>query len=356
MKSIAVEVTARCNQKCSYCYNPWRGDGGAAVGELESPRLLSLLDRVLSTEALQSVTLTGGDPFMRRDIHRIIDFINARGVPVTLITNGGLVSAGTAERLAAQRVNAVQITLAGADEDMHDDVCGRGSHARAIEAIRNLVAAGVTATGSYLCTRSNWAQADAVFERFAGLGVREIAFNRFSPAGYSTAVIEKLMPTLSQVVAALEAAERAARQFSLRIVCTMPIPPCVVDYDVYPSIEFGQCSAGDPEGEAAIGPDGRVRLCTLQSDVAGDLATATLGEIVQRAGAKFRAQIPDYCRGCPASDICLGGCGAASQWVLGSARELDPFVAQHATPQFWERVRSRFEESKVNVGKLRVGS
>ena len=29
MNSVAVELTARCNQKCTYCYNAWRDDGGA---------------------------------------------------------------------------------------------------------------------------------------------------------------------------------------------------------------------------------------------------------------------------------------------------------------------------------------
>ena len=30
--SLAIELTAFCNQRCDYCYNAWREDGGASLG------------------------------------------------------------------------------------------------------------------------------------------------------------------------------------------------------------------------------------------------------------------------------------------------------------------------------------
>jgi MoaA/NifB/PqqE/SkfB family radical SAM enzyme len=31
LSSIAIELTASCNQKCDYCYNEWREDGGKTL-------------------------------------------------------------------------------------------------------------------------------------------------------------------------------------------------------------------------------------------------------------------------------------------------------------------------------------
>jgi MoaA/NifB/PqqE/SkfB family radical SAM enzyme len=58
MDSVAIELTARYNQKCTYCYNAWRSDGGGAMGELSNQQLLaSPWDSYISAGA--PVTLWG---------------------------------------------------------------------------------------------------------------------------------------------------------------------------------------------------------------------------------------------------------------------------------------------------------
>ena len=124
MSSIAVELTARCNQKCTYCYNAWRDDGGAAMGELDHDTLMGLLDKLLDENELEYVTLTGGEPFVRKDIHRIIDHLNDRGKGVVIISNGGMIQPDTIEALKGQWIHYIQITLAGANAETHDAVAG----------------------------------------------------------------------------------------------------------------------------------------------------------------------------------------------------------------------------------------
>ena len=48
--------------------------------------------------------------------------------------------------------------------------------------------------------------------------------------------------------------------------------------------------------------------------------------------------IPAFCEACPHREGCLGGCGAAAEWVFGRADELDPFLAQHVMVDFPKRV------------------
>jgi pyruvate-formate lyase-activating enzyme len=131
-----------CNLHCDYCC--------VAAGPRAEPRWLPA-DRIraLAGEAavagLERVFLTGGEPALRPDLPELIEFITDR-LPLTLLTNAMLLRGPRWERLrplvAAGRPVAFQVSLDSADPDLHDLHRGRGAHARALEGIRTLLAAG----------------------------------------------------------------------------------------------------------------------------------------------------------------------------------------------------------------------
>ena len=47
LPSISIELTPRCNQRCIYCYNPWRGAPSPATEEMDTGQVCELIDRVL---------------------------------------------------------------------------------------------------------------------------------------------------------------------------------------------------------------------------------------------------------------------------------------------------------------------
>ena len=63
--SVAIETTAHCQQKCSYCYNAWREDNGAGFEAGTQAKMLARVDKLLTTLDVDHVTVTGGEPFAR---------------------------------------------------------------------------------------------------------------------------------------------------------------------------------------------------------------------------------------------------------------------------------------------------
>jgi radical SAM protein with 4Fe4S-binding SPASM domain len=347
LRSLAWELTPRCNQRCLYCYNPWRSDSARATEELSTDEICGLVDRVLEDAELQHLTLTGGEPLMRRDLPEIMDHVNGCGLPVVLISNGELIDEEAAEMLADRDVRYVQVTFAGPDAGTHDALCGTGSFRGASRGVTRLVAAGVPVGGSFLCTRENSLVARATLEWMYRHGVRShFAFNRFNPSGCGAEHLRRLLPTRSNVLSSLEQAERFAAAHEVTIHCTMPIPQCMIDEQDYPRVRFGQCSAGTDRGEYAIDPRGRLKLCTLQRQTIGSLLEYRLADLIaDRSSARFRASIPVFCEPCPHRTGCLGGCGAAAEWTFGDPAQLDPFLAQHVMPDFAERMIDRHNAS-----------
>lgn len=263
-RSLAVELTSSCNQTCGYCYNAWREDGGREVGALSTDALIAALDRLLTNVELDHVTFTGGEPFSRRDLFDILEVCRARGVRFQMISNGGLITDDLATRVARYRPLSVQVTLNAPDAVLHDEIVGGSGHfdrtLRGIAALRN---AGVRVVGCVVVSRKNAHVVGPTLDLFASIGVREISFSRFSPSGYATKQLAELLPSRSEIVRALAAAEDRAARHALTVRSTMPIPPCVVEYGEYPHVSFGQCPIGTDAQELVLGPRGEIRACTL---------------------------------------------------------------------------------------------
>ncbi|MCB9703855.1 MAG: radical SAM protein [Myxococcales bacterium] len=337
--SLAIELTSHCNQRCSYCYNAWREDNGREVGALRSAELLALIERALDEVDFQHVTLTGGEPLARADLFQVLDLCRRRGVGIQMISNGALVDDAKAARLAEYPIHFIQITLNGVERELHNAHVGGDHFDATIAGIGALRRHGVAVAGCVVVTRRNAGQVGAILDRFAELDVRCVALSRFSPAGFAASHVAALLPSRGDVIGALAEAERRGAA-GMDIQVTMPVPPCVVEHADYPHVRFGECPIGTEAQEFALGPRGELRSCTLHAEVLGDARTTSLAVLVEApAVAGYRDVTPEFCAPCPHRRRCVGGCGAAAASVLGDARGLDPFVAQHVDDAFAARLR-----------------
>lgn len=353
-RSLAVELTSACNQKCTYCYNAWREDGGREVGALSTESLVALLDRILANVPLDHVTFTGGEPFSRRDLFEILDVCRVRGVPFQMISNGGLITDELARRVAEYGPLSIQVTLNAPEPGLHDELVGGSGHFdRTLRGVDALHGAGVRVVGCVVVSRRNAHLVGETLDLFASIGVRSISFSRFSPSGYATGQLAELLPSRSEIVRALDAAEERAIRHRLTLRSTMPIPPCVVEHDDYPHVSFGNCPIGTELQELVLGPRGEIRACTLHQSSTGmpaDVADHALDALLRTPG--YRDVTPEFCKPCPHLPACLGGCGAAAVAVTGT-HGLDPFVAQHVDDELAGRLtRERAARDLVPASSL----
>jgi len=338
--ALAVELTSHCNQHCGYCYNDWRADNGKTVGALSTDTLRQRLAQALKEVEFDHVTLTGGEPFARKDIFNILDVCKAADVPVHFISNGGLITESIAQRLRDYAIVAIQITLNGPTPEVHHAHVG-GNHWQAtLEGIAHLRHHAVPVSGSIVITRKNATLVGETLDLFHELGVTSIALSRFSPAGFAARNVAELLASRSEMINALTQAQVRGQQ-GMDLQVTMPVPLCVIDHADFPNIRFGGCPIGTEMQEFVLGPQGEVRLCTLHKEHLGNTRDTSFATLVNAPQvAAYRDVVPEFCAPCPHQRDCLGGCGAAAASVLGDARRLDPFVAQHVDAAFSQRLQA----------------
>ncbi len=339
--SIAIEVTGHCNQKCDYCYNEWREDNGASVSGADTQKLLGRVTRVLDALDLDHVTVTGGEPFARKDVFQLFDLVRARGVGIQIISNGGLVTDAIAERLAPYGIRYVQVTLNGPDAALHEEHVGDGHFQPTLDGIAALRRHGVPVVGCIVVTKKNAARVAETLELWRSLGVMQISLSRFSPAGYAAGHAAKLLPSRDDLLVAFRQAIPFGRDLGMSLYCTMPVPPCAVEVEDLAPIQFGVCPIGSSMQELALGPDGKLKNCTLHRTAIGGVPdvldpSVDIAALLQAPEiTEYKKTLPAFCVGCVHASTCGGGCGAAAEWVLGDARRFpDPLVWQHVDDDF----------------------
>jgi cyclic pyranopterin phosphate synthase len=146
MHDLRISVTDRCNFRCVYCMP--REMFGADHPFLPYSAILSFeeitrLARIFVELGVQKIRLTGGEPLVRRELHRLVAMLSELPAELTLTTNGSLL-AKHARALKDAGLKRVTVSL-----DSLDDATFRKMNdadfpvAKVIEAIEAAAAEGL---------------------------------------------------------------------------------------------------------------------------------------------------------------------------------------------------------------------
>jgi radical SAM protein with 4Fe4S-binding SPASM domain len=112
-----LELTYRCDLRCAHCLVDAGGGGG---DELDAAEMLEAVDQLAELGA-RVVTVTGGEPLLRRDWFDVATRIRERGMVFRLSTNGHLLDAAVLARLEEIGTQRVVVSVDGTRE-VHDRV------------------------------------------------------------------------------------------------------------------------------------------------------------------------------------------------------------------------------------------
>ena len=124
LRDLRISVTDRCNFRCSYCMP--KELFGPGYKFLPQPSLLSFeeitrLARVFVNLGVSKLRLTGGEPLLRRDLHKLVSQLASLRTPagdaldLTLTTNGSLLRKKAAQ-LKAAGLHRLTISLDGLND------------------------------------------------------------------------------------------------------------------------------------------------------------------------------------------------------------------------------------------------
>jgi len=155
-------LTNRCQLECIHCYtasSPHLPDDD----ELSTERWIQLVDEFADNGG-QRILFTGGEALVHRGCVEIMRRAKARGLEVTLFSNGILIP----RHIDALKecADIVQISIDGPTAESHDHVRGEGSFKKAMRAIQLLLDAKINTRVSTTLMMDNWEAFKSEFPNF----------------------------------------------------------------------------------------------------------------------------------------------------------------------------------------------
>ena len=116
--NLTWEITLKCNLSCCHCLS----DAGIAhPDELTTEQCLDVLDELAALKVFQ-INIGGGEPFIRSDFFRILEYAERKGIVSCVSTNGTLLDRDVCKRLATLNGLFIQVSLDGVDEETNDEI------------------------------------------------------------------------------------------------------------------------------------------------------------------------------------------------------------------------------------------
>jgi SynChlorMet cassette radical SAM/SPASM protein ScmE len=337
-RSLDIELTARCNLHCRYCYffeNPQ-----VVYADLPTREWQTFFEEC-GRCAVISVSLAGGEPFLREDLPQLLDAIVRNRMRFSLLSNGMLIDDDIAAYIAGTgRCDCVQISIDGADETTHDACRGQGSFVGAIQGIKVLQRHNVPVTVRVTIHRRNVEHLEAI----AHLLLDELGLPGFSTnaAGYLGACRQNashvlLRPQERQL--AMETLLRLSEKYHHRITANAG-PLAEARYWMQMEAARLQCAPAFSHGghltacgcsmqKIAVRADGVIVPCSMLPHIElGRINQDSLAGVWQRSAElnqlRQRQTIPltqfEFCAECAYLPYCTGNCPALAYSLT---RQLD---------------------------------
>lgn len=138
---VNLEITKRCNLRCVHCDIRKMPETYPDIinKEFSTLEIKGIVDSLKSL-GTKYISISGGEPFLRKDIFEVIEYIKSKDLGLHISSNGALITEDAANRINDLGLNAISISLDAVTPKLHDDIRGvKGAFNMAVTAIGNLV-------------------------------------------------------------------------------------------------------------------------------------------------------------------------------------------------------------------------
>lgn len=318
-------LTERCNRSCRHCYQDAHASSELPFSDLEA--ILHRMDEALSKWELPgSLSLTGGEPFVRRDdlfalATRIDDLPTFSYYDI--LSNGSFItSEEVVELKRLRKLRRVQVSLEGATAGTNDMVRGYGAFEETMGAIRLMKKHGLAVGVMTTVSRLNFLEVPSLIRMLDAEGVDTFAMERLVPEGKGAALREQLLSPAELKKLCHEVYDLARNRSHLRVLLHRPLFTLVAPDD--PTVG-ALCSVGN--NALTVMPDGTVYPCRRLPIPIGNALHDGFFSIWYGSDVLWRVRDPDNlstnCRDCQFFSACRG-CRAMAYSATGDYLGRDP--------------------------------
>ncbi|MDT3400354.1 radical SAM protein [Streptomyces sp. B1866] len=178
IRMLYLQLLYRCNFACLHCFHGERLAHPDAFSTQEAANLLRLMRDQYGTEA---VTLLGGEPFVYKDLTRVVQYAKQElGLRVEICTNGYRIERRLAE--IAPDLDFLRVSLEGIGAT-NDHIRKSGSYQEALSGLGLARELGVSTGATMTVTSLNIGEVLPLARTLQEVGVRQLKLHCLRPVG-----------------------------------------------------------------------------------------------------------------------------------------------------------------------------
>jgi MoaA/NifB/PqqE/SkfB family radical SAM enzyme len=242
-----LQLGTRCNNACVFC---------AAAGERELhppvPTTELLFDALDSVPDGETLAFVGGEPTLHDDLPSLVRRAKRKVGRVVLQTNARrLAYPSYAESLAQAGVDAIDVSLHGSTEAMHDyHTSVAGSFRQTLRGAANGASAGMSVVVTCVVTRSNFRHLAEVVAVAQAIGAKAVRFQAPRLSGRALLARDRIVAHTELVVPYLKKAVVAGRTHGIDVVAGLPRG--VTDFVPFVADQVGGSEAASESGAQVL--------------------------------------------------------------------------------------------------------
>jgi|GEM_PF-921284 len=331
--SVTWQIGSECNLRCRHCFFCGKEHLFNSQNDLTSAQAIELADLLKDEFSIVSITITGGEPFLREDLFEILKRLKSRNIGIYLHTNGTLVTPQIASKLKEilnPEIDTVQVSLDGASEEIYSRIRGSNIFDKACNGIKNLIEQEIPVAVNCTPTSINLHELPLLYQLCCDLKIKKFSLSRFFTTDKKQEYLIPDTDNLFKSVAEITDMERKNPSTYFRLNL-FRFPHLVsnekvrkfldnyIDFEAYKDIRDQNMHCNNYK-TIYINPDGKIYLCYLakgnndENMPVGDFKKESLIDVWNNRYKNifFQKRNSDklICKKCKYFCICKGGCPA----------------------------------------------
>jgi len=330
LKYVFWHITNRCNLRCRHCWVS--SESTSHSRELTTSEAINLIDE-LSALQPKFVKITGGEPFVRSDISRLIKYIRRKGIKYIIETNGTLLNKESISLLRSFPPTDISVSLDGSNKETHEWIRGGvDSFKRACNAIKLLSAEKLNTHVIMTVNKKNYHQIEEVYMLSKKLGASHFKVTFTIPWGRASKEMKDYLLDPLQMINLFKKVNDLIEK-SDGLFVSGSVPPAFLSFHSIQKLK-GVLITGCDFPVLTILPDGSISICglgiTRKELVFGKIRSRPIKEIWETdhklnvlKNISYK-DIKGVCSICIFKKVCKGGCRVLAYDAYGSFTAPNP--------------------------------
>ena len=262
LKEITIEITQQCPNCCLYCSSM---SSPAKTTLLRYDHITGAIDDAIALGA-QSISISGGEPFLHPDVIRILDYISSKNIECSVYTSGIILGKDnnptsmpdTLLQSIKGKVSKLIVNIEAADETTYNHIMGTsfGGFLLMQDSVKKAIKTGITVEAHVVPMKLNIHQLPKIMALCNKLGIARVSFLRLVVQGRAYAHKSEILLTDDDIVYAKYLITTQTQQYQGTVRFGIPFAGCSHRIN---------CMTGSSKLD--IRYDGRVYPCEAYKDM-----------------------------------------------------------------------------------------